>query len=110
MHEDDDAEKKEPAGHGAGADVDAGAEVRGDESGADVAIVASAVVAAAVVAAAVVAASAADVTSGVAAVIPGAAAAVLMAAVVVAANDVVPGPTVVADALLYKSTALEYPY
>jgi len=103
-HEDDGAEKKEPAGHEAGADVDAGAEVRGDESGADVTVVA-----AAVVAAAVVVATAADVTSGIAAVVPGAAAAVLMAAVVVAANDVVPGPTVVPDALLYKSTALEYP-
>jgi hypothetical protein len=114
--------------------VDAGAVVRGDESGADVAVVASAVVAAAavaaaavvaavvaaavvasavvaaaVVASAVVAATAADVTSGIAAVVPGAAAAVLMAAVVVAANDVVPGPTVVPDALLYKSTAIEPP-
>ena len=138
-HEDDDAEKKEPAGHGAGDAVDAGAVVRGDESGADVAVVAAAAVAAAVVAAAVVAAAvvaaavvaaavvaaavvaaavvaaavvvatAADVTSGIAAVVPGAAAAVLMAAVVVAANDVVPGPTVVPDALLYKSTALDHP-
>ena len=37
----------------------------------------------------------------------GAAAAVLMAAAVVATNNVVPGPTVVPVALLYKSTALE---
>ena len=98
-HEDDGAEKKEPAGHEASDAVDAGAVVRGDESGADVAVVAAAVVAAA----------AADVTSGIAAVVPGAAAAVLMAAVVVAANDVVPGPTVVPNAPLYKSTALESP-
>jgi hypothetical protein len=123
-HEDDGAEKKEPAGHGAGADVDAGAVVKGDESGADVAVVAAEVVAAAVVAAAVVAAAvvaaavvaaavvaaavvavtavaaaAADVASGIAAVVSGAAAAVLMAVVEVAANDVVPGPTVVPNAM-----------
>ena len=104
MHEDDSSEKKEPAGHDAGAAVDDGAVVRGNESGADVAVAASAVVAATVVAA-----TAADVTSGIAAVVPSTAAAVLMAAVVVAADDVIPGPTVLPDVLLYKSTALDCP-
>jgi hypothetical protein len=72
-----------------------------------VAVVAAPVVGAAVVVAAVVVAAAADVTSGVAAVVPGAPAAELLTAVVVAANDAVPGPAIGPDVPLYMSTALE---
>jgi hypothetical protein len=50
-HEDDGCEKKEPAGHGAGADVDAGAVMKREEPGAAAAVVAAAVAAAAEVAA-----------------------------------------------------------